>query len=231
MAATQYIDHLYNNDLEGYIQVLQLNDGHVLKILNTQYKGIKEVIQEQEGQEDTYITPNSFYKPMRSNENIRHYRALYIDLDLKEYSKTEARYEIHMLAAKGTIPKPTMVVDSGRGLHLYWRIEHAPKGAAYTWQELEDYLYSNLKPLGADLRATDSARVLRLPSTINSKNKLICEVLEINDNIYSMYDLSKKYLNYQKKDKQLQDKIKDKPKQKISHLFNSYTLHLADSKI
>ena len=224
-ALNKYIDHLYSNDLEGYIQVLQLRDNQVLKIYNTEVEGIIEVVQEQQGLEDVYITPNSFYIPKRSNDNIRHFRALYIDLDIKEFSKTETFYQIYMLAAKGKIPKPTMIVDSGRGLHLYWRIDHAPKGAAYTWQELEDYLYSNLKPLGADLKATDSARVLRLPSTINSKNNSICEVLEVNDHTYSMYELREKYLNYQKKDKPLKDK--PKIKNKVKHIFNSYTLHLA----
>ncbi len=118
-----------------------------------------------------------------------------------------------------------MIVDSGRGLHLYWRIEHAPKQAAYTWQELEDYLYKQLKPLGADLKATDAARVLRLPNTINSRNSAICEVLELNDFKYSMYDLRDKYLNYQKKGKPGTNKKVKKETKNVKHMFNSYSLH------
>lgn len=227
MAASQYVKHLYSNDPEGYIQILQLREGQAIKVLNTDIKGIVEVVQEQEGQADTYITPNTFYIPGRSNNSIRQFRALYIDLDLDQYSKTEAFYEIYLKAAQGEIPKPTMIVDSGRGLHCYWRIDHAPKGAAYTWQELEDYLYKQLKPLGADIKATDSARVLRLPSTINSRNGAMCEVLEDNDITYSMYELREKYLNYVKKDKQ-DPKVKNQGStKKVKNLFNSYTLHLA----
>lgn len=226
-AASQYINHLYSNDLEGYIQVLQLRDGQVLKMYNTDIQGVFEIVQEQQGEKDVYITPNSFYIPKRSNENIRHFRALYIDLDLQDrYSKTEAFYETYIRAAKGQIPKPSMIIDSGRGLHLYWRIEHAPKGAAYTWQELEDYLYKNLKPLGADIKATDGARVLRLPNTINSKNNSVCEVLELNDFKYSMYELRETYLHYQKKDKP-EPKERQQSKGKIKHIFNTYTLHIA----
>lgn len=225
VATNKYIDHLYSNDLEGYIQVLQLRNDQVLKIINTDIKGIVEVVQEQAGSEDTYISPNSFYIPKRANENIRHFRALYIDLDLHKYghSKSEAFYHIYLKAAQKEIPMPSMIVDSGRGLHLYWRIEHAPKQAVYTWQELEDYLYKQLKPLGADLGATDAARVLRLPSTINSKNGAVCEILEDSDVRYSMHDLKEKYLNYTRKNKPQAEK----PRGKVNHLFNSYTLHVA----
>lgn len=227
IAANDYIKHLYSDDLEGYIQILQLRNGQAIKVFNTDIKGIVEVVQEQQGEKDTYITPNSFYIPNRSNDNIRHFRALFIDLDLVNHSKTEAFYEIYIKAAKGLIPKPSMIIDSGRGLHLYWRIEHAPKQAAYTWQELEDYLYKQLKPLGADLKATDAARVLRLPNTINSRNSAMCEVLELNDFKYSMYDLRDKYLNYQKKDKPGTNKKVKKETKNIKHMFNSYSLHQA----
>ncbi len=224
----KYIDHLYSNDLEGYVQVLKLKNGQVVKMFNTDIEGIIDVVQEQEGEKDVYITPNSFYIPNRSNDNIRHFRALYIDLDLNNgHSKTEAFYEIYIKAAQGLIPKPSMIIDSGRGLHLYWRIEHAPKGAAYTWQELEDYLYKQLKPLGADLKATDSARVLRLPNTINSRNSAMCEVLELNDFKYSMYDLREKYLHYQKKDKPGTNKKIKRDTSKVKNMFNSYSLHQA----
>ena len=225
---SNYIDHLYSNDLEGYVQVLKLKNGQVVKMFNTDIEGIIDVVQEQEGKEDVYITPNSFYIPNRANNNIRHFRALYIDLDLNNnYGKTEAFYEVYIKAAQGLIPKPSMIIDSGRGLHLYWRIEHAPKQAAYTWQELEDYLYKQLKPLGADLKATDAARVLRLPNTINSRNSAMCEVLELNDFKYSMYDLRDKYLNYQKKGKPGTDKKVKKETKNIKHMFNSYSLHQA----
>ena len=87
-----------------------------------------------------------------------------------------------------------MVTDSGRGVHLYWRIQNAPFGALNTWQELQDYIYYNLKHLGADRKATDGARVLRLPGTINSKSDTDCKVLYIDNDVeYSMYELREEY--------------------------------------
>src|SRR5690606_39053608 len=132
--AQRYIEHLYQSDLEGYIQLIQLADGRVYKVFNTEYDGVVDVVEHVEGQNDTYITPNSFYIPIRRADNIRHFRALYIDIDLSEgQSKTETTYQAYILADEGLIPRPTMVVDSGRGIHLYWRIKNAPIQAWHTW--------------------------------------------------------------------------------------------------
>lgn len=227
-----YCDHLFDDSTDGYIQLIQINKKKKIKVYNTRYKALRTIIEEVEGQEDVYISSNTYYKPKRATSYIRQFRALYIDIDLKEYGKMEAVYEIYELVNKNKIPMPSMIVDSGRGLHIYWRVKNAPYGAMWTWQELEDHLYNQLKDLGADLQATDSSRVLRLPNTINSKIHKECKVLVINDDIeYSMYDLREKYLNYKSKPYQLEihqaKEINKKKKCLINNLFNSYTLHLA----
>lgn len=228
-----YCSHLFDESTDGYIQLIQINKKKAIKIYNTKYKALRTVIEEVEGEKDIYISSNTYYKPERSTSCIRQFRALYLDIDLKAYGKNEAVYMIYDLANQKKIPTPSMIVDSGRGLHLYWRIKNAPYGAVYTWQEIEDYLYNQLKSLGADIQATDSARVLRLPNTINSRVNKECKVLIINDTIeYSMYDLREEFLNYSsKKSYQLefeQTKInKQKKHTVISRLFNSYTLHLS----
>jgi len=55
--AVEYIKHLYSDDLDGYIQVAQLEDGQVVKIFNTEHKGIRKIVYEQRGGE------GYFYKP------------------------------------------------------------------------------------------------------------------------------------------------------------------------
>lgn len=105
------------------------------------------------------------YLPKLRVENIRQFRSLFQDMDCKSlwYEKSETVYKVWILYHEGKIPKPTMVTDSGRGVDVYWRIQNAPYGALNTWQELQDYIYYLLKHLGADRRATDGARVSRLP--------------------------------------------------------------------
>jgi hypothetical protein len=228
-----YCNHLFDSSTDGYIQLMKINKDKTVKIYNTQYKALRTIVEEVEGEKDIYISSNTYYKPKRSTSYIRQFRALYIDLDLKKYGKSEAVYIIYDLVNQNKIPTPSMIVDSERGIHLYWRIKNAPYGAIHTWQELEDYLYNQLKVLGADIQATDSVRVLRLPNTVNSRINEECELLIINDDIeYSMYDLREEFLNYSsKKAYQLefeQTKINKQKKQSvISRLFNSYTLHLA----
>ena len=236
MGMKEFCDHLYDESTDGYIQVLKLNDEknkreRTIKIYNTRHEGLKEIVEELHEQNDVFIAPNTMYIPKRRVENIRQFRSLFQDIDCSKlgFEKAETVYLIWELYHEGKIPKPTMVTDSGRGIHLYWRIQNAPYGALNTWQELQDYIYYNLKHLGADRQATDSARVLRLPGTINSKNKSNCEVLYIDDDLeYSMYELREQYLNYRPKSYQLQMQDTKSVKNKVvsNRFFNSYSLHM-----
>lgn len=228
MGDTEYCDHLFEHNTDGYINLMQLQNGKIIKIYNTSYHNLRDIVEETQGQEDVFISSNTYYLPKRSVSHIRQFRSLYIDIDLIHYEKTETVFMIYDLVNLNKIPMPSLIVDSGRGVHLYWRIKDAPYGALHTWQELEDYLYKQLKTLGADIRATDGARLLRLPGTVNSKNSSECKVLICNDDVeYTMYDLREQYLHYKKK----KIPIKKAKQESITrNLFNSYTLHLSRSK-
>jgi len=75
--ARTYASHLYQNDLEGYIQLLQMENGQLLKVYSTELVGVVDVVECAEGRTDTFITPNSFYIPQRKADNIRHFRSLF----------------------------------------------------------------------------------------------------------------------------------------------------------
>ncbi|WP_295764091.1 hypothetical protein [Intestinibacter sp.] len=167
MKMTKFCDHLYDESTDGYIQILKIDDKEnngekTIKIYNTKNEGLRDIVEELHKKEDVFLAPNTMYLPKRRVENIRQFRALFQDIDCASlgFEKAETVYMIWLLHYEGKIPKPTMVTDSGRGIHLYWRIQNAPYGALNTWQELQDYIYYNLKHLGADRRATDGARVL-----------------------------------------------------------------------
>lgn len=228
-----FAEHLYKNDLDGYVQLLQIErngEKKKIKIFNTKSDGIKEIIEEKENETDVFITPNTMYIPQRNSNNIRQFRALYVDIDDIENDQLYVGYQVMELAEKGDIPKPSMIVNSGRGLHIYWRIQNAPYSAIYTWQNIEDMLIYRLKHLGADSRATDSSRVLRLPNTINSKNNEMAYIMYIDNSIeYSMFDLKENYLNKHKKNEI--HKAKKNNSKLINNLFfNSYSLHMTRSR-
>lgn len=221
-----YCEHLYDESTDGYIHLVKIDENRTIKVYNTTNSALKEVVEEFNGHKNVYMTPNTTYKPQRGVNNIRQFRALYIDLDGIDGDKHYIFYQIFELSESNKIPKPTMVVDSGRGLHVYWRIKNAPYAALHTWQELEDMLYHRLKEYGADIKATDGARVLRLPGTINSKNNQECKVIYQDDELeHSMYDLREKYLSYKYK-KQIGKAIKENRKVITNSFYNSYSLHI-----
>lgn len=233
MQAEEYVKHLYDETTDGFIQVLRLDESEI-RILNTDYNGLREIIELTEGNTDCFITPNTMYRKQRRINNIRQFRALYQDLDFSKlgYSIDETVYQVYILAYERKIPIPTMVVSSGRGIHVYWKITNAPYGAIQTYQELQDYLWFKLKGLGADNRSIDGARVLRLPGTFNSRNMEMCKVLSIDKSIeYSMFELREEFLNYRGKNFS-KESNKDKVYNKVvkNRFFNSYSLHLARSE-
>ena len=228
----EYINHLYEADLDGYVQIMHLTANKKVEFKNFKKMTINEALKQYEGIKDVFITPNTTFNGKRSLCCIRQLRALYIDIDNRQWSFNDIVYEIWNLANKGKIPYPTMIINSGRGCHLYWRIKHAPYLALDTWQELEDFLYAQLKDLGADKKATDAVRVLRLPGTINSKNNIECSIALIdNDITYSMYDLREKYLKWKPKAFKTIETIEiinnKKVKNTVMQFFTSYSLHIA----
>lgn len=233
MNSLDYCNHLFDSTTDGYMQVKQIvNDTEKITIFNTDNSNLRQVVMDLDKSKDTYVSINTHFIPSGTFNTIRQFRALYIDLDLDKFAKAETVYMVYDLVNSEKIPEPTMVIDSGRGLHLYWRIENAPFQARYTWQEIEDFLYFKLKGLGSDLKATDGARILRIPNTINSKNNGECKILILNEHLsYTMYDLRQKYLGYvPRKEKKYQiefEQTKVIDKHKVLNFYNSYTLHSA----
>jgi replicative DNA helicase len=83
--------------------------------------------------------------------------------------------------------KPSIIVKSGGGVHLYWLLKEPAKYGDISI--IEDINRRIAAALGGDTNSCDAARVLRVPDTLNYKYKppRQCEVARI-DNFY--YDLS-----------------------------------------
>lgn len=227
---SEFCEHLYSKEPDGYVNLTIFDENKIIEIKNSKYNGLAEIIEENLDKKDVFITPNTFYIPYRNSDNIRHFRAFYIDIDNIKNDQLATAYEIFNMADNEEIPKPSMIVDSGRGLHIYWRIENAPYQALHSWQEIEDFLYYKLKKFGADRKATDSARLLRLPQTVNSRSNTTARILYINNNLeYSMYDIKEKYLLKFTK-REIHHAKKSNPKLIKNIFFNSYSLHFTRAK-
>ncbi len=81
------------------------------------------------------------------------------------------------------LPDPSIMTSSGNGIHAYWLLNERQ-------QEVSEILKAIALVTDADARATDKARIMRLPGTFNVKDKdrpLKCEILQAD---YSLiYDL------------------------------------------
>lgn len=147
---------------------------------------------------DSYISINSFRRAgARSNADAYQLNALYCDLDLKltAYDDTVTLAEdLGKELATKNIPTYSMLVDSGHGLHVYWLLKATYANNAKVaglYNAINRTLNQLLAKLGADSSATDMARYLRLPQSLNLKDGDVkrVEVIDLDDNEVR-YDLS-----------------------------------------
>lgn len=110
-----------------------------------------------------YWTPNdpSVRHDRRRADNISESRFAFGDVDCgpDEDAKREA-----IDRARSLPVPPTAIIDSGNGVHLYWRT----RIPAALWDSIVKW---RLVPaVGGDPRATDRSRLLRAPGSLNQKD-------------------------------------------------------------
>lgn len=112
-----------------------------------------------------------FLKAQRSADHAVKMKSLFLDSDLKNYGSKEEWVKAFSKFLKDTgLPKPTMMVYSGGGFHIYWTLlEPLPVNK---WLPLAYALAEATKRHGfeCDTQCTiDAARILRIPGTLNHK--------------------------------------------------------------
>lgn len=142
------------------------------------------------GANDTYLSVNQFFG-WRNVRLLRSLRCCYADIDGTE----DLDLALEMLQ-EAQIPAPSFVVFSGRGLHLYWLLTPTPCQALPVWQLVEDHLVKSLRKIGADIRAKDCARMLRVVGTTNAKNGQEVRGLVLSDTVWTMHELANEVLGY-----------------------------------
>ncbi len=227
---TDYLDLLFKDSDKGFISLFKKNKSSVYQ---RHYKKelLNEAIEEYLSNDwnlDLYMSLNTFITPKRTLESLRYLNALFIDIDCYKMnmSKESVLYFIENDLYGTDIPIPTFIIDSGRGLYLVWLIDRVPSKAYPLWKALEHKFYNALKEFGADPKALDPTRVLRVPGSINSKSLTKVEILEYNPYRYTLQQLKEDYLPI------IEKKVKEKKKQKrtIVNIYNSFTLHSARIK-
>ena len=124
---------------------------------------------------DSYFALASFLDDKsRTADNVDSIKSFFLDLDCgagKPYEQqTDALKGLQSFCRTTQMPRPTVVVNSGRGIHVYWALDKpCPKDK---WLPIAERLKLVCAEhnLDADSAVTsDAARVLRVPNTHNYK--------------------------------------------------------------
>ena len=138
-----------------------------------------------------YSSVNTFYQPKRNFENLYNLNSLFCDIDcvVHDISIKQAYKELWRLWDSGVIPEPSLVINSGRGLHIYWHLDNCYASTKNnisfvpTYQALLNRFAQKLAYLGADFKASEPSRVLGVPDTFNIKSntqrKIIKPIIDL----------------------------------------------------
>lgn len=219
-----YINTLHKNS-EGFITVAKMKK-HWQQYY---FEGIND-LSINLNDKDVYISQNTFNNRSRRLTHLKELKALYIDIDCYKVNLSKEAVKYFMENdLYGQIPVPNMLIDSGRGLYYIIFLENTKVEDLPKWQLVERYLYEKLKNLGADNKALDATRVLRVVGSTNSKNNELVKVIDTYDYQYTLDEIIENYIpevieDRKEKQKPLGERKKGRKKKFVS-LFNLYNLY------
>lgn len=85
------------------------------------------------------------------------------------------------------MPEPTLCISSGKGYHLYWRLDKAINVEQSAGRrQFDGYMRRLVKYAGGDENCKDIARVMRLPGSVNHKYPKPVTVQHVSDVYYPL---------------------------------------------
>jgi DNA-binding MarR family transcriptional regulator len=202
----------------GYAEVRAIGNNENDKPLRYFYNDPKELIDSLHKHQDKNLWIGMYKRKCRYKKEYLHTNQIWLDFDIGEIEKRlegkahqnalkKLRIKIEASFNEFKIPQPSATVFSGNGYHFYWFLKEAAT-------DTQDLLKSLAILLGADPKATDNARVMRVPESINikyGKNRK-CELLDINEAL--IYDIStfEKIVNV---------KANQKPQKELEKLYET----------
>jgi KaiC/GvpD/RAD55 family RecA-like ATPase len=161
--------------LDGeYVEIRAIHPTIKNQVHRDFYKSVDELIAQKNNLEKFNQDHNIYFGvcPRQIREGgkgaVKCVWTLWADLDFKEYKggRKEAEDKINSFPFP-----PTIVVETGNGLHCYWRFrEPVEIKDDKNVNHVEQYLKALADVLGADPACAELARVMRLPETFNIKD-------------------------------------------------------------
>jgi hypothetical protein len=166
MAGKTVIQHgIYRWTFAGEIDVLvndlmKLNNGSVTwwGVWNKAENTWNDVAEEKGIPLNIYASVNPrIATGCSKNEDVLLCRCLFVDIESITAKEAQARVD------RAGLPVPTMIVVSGHGVHLYWRLKN-PIADLRQWTTIQKRLIAVCK---SDPAIHDPSRVMRLPGFMN----------------------------------------------------------------
>lgn len=195
--ARQFLELLFDNHFKqhkGFIQILQ-------KRVNKKtdkplyFKSISELLNNFNMFTDNIwfgLAPREFERGIK--EAIKYITCLGIDIDIgteghEVFNEFNTKENALKFIAEFEL-KPSIIVDSGHGLHLYWLLKDSFNDSDIA----EEILKGLIKELKGDQGKWNKNVLLRLPGTVNRKipeNPKEVKIIETNDLRYEVKDFEK----------------------------------------
>lgn len=141
---------------------------------------------------DAYMATAGYASPFlgRKASNTESMKCFWADLDVGKQNtpyRTQAEAAVALADFAGkTGLKPTWVVSSGLGLHVYWVLNKSIPATAWKAISVVFKNFMQQNGLVADpARTCDAASVLRIPGTIHQKSKSVVTVLVHTDKVWT----------------------------------------------
>jgi len=204
------LEKLYNEPKASYFALLSGNkkEGKNLKQKIFKVSELGYVLRNLNKEKDTYISQGIFFKPNRRAVNLWSIGLNFVDLDIYTIAEITERPvskiidEILKHLEEEKIPTPSIVIHSGRGLYLKWYYQKGlPRPAVPRWNAIQKILIEKLKKFGADVKARDVSRVLRVVGTTNTKVNKKVEIIWESGKEYDFEELAKEILPYKRRHK------------------------------
>ena len=198
--ARRFLETLYSRyfaDHDGYVELRMISANVVPMWL---HKG--EITEQDWDEVSRYNQTHHIYmgvnpRPLskeRKKDDIQDIICLWADVDGKDFEDGGKAAALRSVEAFPL--KPTIIVDSGHGYHLYWVFEKPMADAKgeklFVFKQV---LAGVVKALGGDQSKIDHVACLRLPGTMNKKDEeepVPCQIISISDKTYQV----KEFIEY-----------------------------------
>ena len=165
----------------GFFSLLARNESGHLAQSSYRLDHLPAVIKAAPRDRDCYISQGEFTRPNRRVVNLARVGLMFVDIDpigAEHLDGDQWATRCLMACQDEGIPAPSLIVFSGRGVHLKWVLTSpVTRKAIPRWNHAQGQLVERLAHLGADRAAKDASRVLRLEGTRNSKTGEVCRVV------------------------------------------------------